>query len=190
VTGAIVKGKSDMAKLTTALAAVLALMACKASAQTSPAPGQRPFDLVSGIVFACGSATGFAWTGEACNSLSAEFKKRAEANKLPFTEVLITADFKTKKRDTVNGFNEDKAVRVFWNFVESKEVKGRISAGLSANRIWEPMPKDIPNVAPGQRIPVNFYLQSVLFDPGAMPAQAEPYLTQMTNNFFKYGEAK
>jgi hypothetical protein len=179
-----------MTKLATAIAAVLVLTVCRAIAQTSPAPGQRPFDLVSGIVFTCGSATGFAWTGEACNKLSAEFKKRAEVNKLPFAEVLITADFKTKKRDTVNGFNEDKAVRVFWNFVESKEVKGRINAGLSANRIWEPTAKDIPNVAPGQRIPVNFYLQSLQYDPGVTLAQAEPYLTQMTDSFFKFGEAK
>jgi hypothetical protein len=35
------------------------------------APSQRPFDAVTGIVFSCGSATGFAWTGEACNKLSA-----------------------------------------------------------------------------------------------------------------------
>jgi hypothetical protein len=154
------------------------------------APSQRPFDAVTGIVFSCGSATGFAWTGEACNRLSAEFKKRGEAAKLPFVEVLITADFKTKKRDTVNGFNEDKAVRVFWNFVEDKSVKGRISGGLSANRIWEPTAKDIPNVAPGQRIPLNFYLQSVQFEPGVTAKQAEPYLTTITDAFFQVGEGK
>jgi hypothetical protein len=179
-----------MTKLATTIAAVFVLAACEANAQTSPAPGQRPFDLVSGIVFTCGSATGFAWTGEACNRLSAEFKKRAEANKLPFVEVLITADFKTRKRDTVNGFDEDKAVRVFWNFVESKEVKGRINATLAANRIWEPTAKDIANVAPGQRIPLNFYVQSVLYDPGVTLSQAEPYMAQITDSFFKVGEGK
>lgn len=181
---------SRAVRFSASIATMMALAAGPAHAQTNPPPGQRPFELVTGIVFTCSGATGFAWTGEACNRLSAEFKKRAEANKLPFVEVPITADFNRGKRGTVNGFNEDKAARVFWNFVESKEVKGRISVGLSANRVWEPTPKDIPNVAPGQRIPLNFYLQSVLFDPGVTLPQAEPYLTQISDNFFKFGEAK
>jgi hypothetical protein len=179
-----------MTKTAVLIAAVLTVAAGGAKAQTNPAPGQRPFDLVTGIVFSCGSATGFAWTGEACNRLSAEFRKRAEANKMPFVEVPITADFSRRKRDTVNGFNEDKAVRVFWNFVESTSTKGRINTGLSANRIWEPTPKDIPNVAPGQRIPLNFYLQSVQFDPGVTLSQPEPYLRQIADSFFEVGEAK
>jgi hypothetical protein len=179
-----------MTKTAASIATMLMFMGGDAHAQTNPAPGQRPFDLVTGIVFTCSPATGFPWTGEACSRLSAEFRKRAATNKLPFIEVPITADFKTKKRDTVNGVDEDKAVRVFWNFTESTGVKGRINAGLSANRVWEPTPKDIPNVAPGQRFPVNFYLQSVLYDPGVTLSQAEPALKQLTDNFFTTGETK
>lgn len=171
------------------LAIAIALCGLSGPAQAQNAPPKRPFDLVTGIVFTCASATGFAWTGEACGKLAADFKKRAEALKLPFVEVLITADFSRKKRDTVNGFDEDKAVRVFWNFTAS-EPKGSVRAALSANRIWEPTPQEVRNVAPGQRIAMNFYTQSVLLDPGATGAQAEPYLKQITDSFFKVGEGR
>ncbi len=153
-------------------------------------PKPRPFDRVTGIVFACGSATGFAWTGEACDKLSAEFRKRAAAAKLRFAEAPITADFRREKRNVVDGFDQDRAVRVFWNFVESKGTKGQISAGLSSNFIYEPTVKDNPNVAPGQRIAMNFYAQSVLFDPGATYAKAESYLSSITDTFFQLGEGK
>jgi hypothetical protein len=173
------------------VAAIAALLACLGLAPAAAQqPKPRPFDRVTGIVFACGSATGFAWTGEACDRLSAEFKKRAALSKLPFVEVPITADFRSKKRDVVDGFDQDKAVRVFWNFVESKSSKGQISASLSSNFIYEPTAKDHPNIAPGQRIPMNFYAQSALFDPGVTYAKAESYLTMLTDNFFQVGEGK
>lgn len=178
-----------MRRMALGLTIVIALSGLGGPAEAQTAPPKRPFDLVTGIVFTCAGATGFAWTGEACGKLAADFKKRAEALKLPFVEVLITADFSRKKRDTVHGFNEDKAVRVFWNFTASGP-KGRVRAALSANRIWEPTPQEVPNVAPGQRIPMNFYTQSALFDPGATGAQAEPYLKQITDNFFKVGEGR
>lgn len=177
-----------MTKTALWLAAMLILTVCDAHAQRAPGPGQRPFDLVTGIVFSCSGATGYAWTGAACDNLAAEFRKRGEANKLPFAEVLITADFKTKKRDVAGGFDQDKAVRVFWNFVA--DTGGRISAGLSANRIWEPTAKEIANIVPGQRIPVLFYTQSALFDPGVNLSKAEPVLKELTDNFFEVGEKR
>lgn len=173
-----------------AVAMTIALLSLSGAAQAqNAAPGKRPFDLVTGIVFTCAPATGFAWTGEACGKLAADFKKRAETLKLPFVEVVITADFSRKKRETVKGFDEDRAVRVFWNFTPGGRP-GSVRAALSANRIWEPTPQEIPNVAPGQRIPMNFYAQSALFDAGATGAQAEPYLKQITDNFFAVGEGK
>ena len=172
-----------------AIAAALTLMTGAASAQTSAAPKPRPFDAVTGIVFACSQANGFAWTAEACNRLGADFKKRAEALKLPFSHVIITADFSREKRATVNGFDEDRAVRVFWNFKEMDAEK-RIQAGLSSNRVWQPTPKDIPNAAPGQRIPLNFYAQSAIFVPGTTLSVAEPILKQLSDNFFEIGEGK
>jgi hypothetical protein len=54
--------------------------------------------------------------------------------------------------------------------------------------VWEPTAKDIPNVAPGQRIPMNFYAQSVTFDPGTTLSQAEPYLRDITKTFFEVGD--
>jgi hypothetical protein len=170
--------------------AVISLIAAATPgrAQMNPAPGQRMFDLVSGIVFTCGSATGFAWTGEACDTLAGEFKKRAAAAKLPFAEVPITADFRTRRFETVDGFARDKAVRVFWNFTESTGTKGRISAALSSSRIYEP--KDISNAAPGQRIPLNFYAQSAQFEPGVTLKQARPYLQTITDTFFEVGAMK
>lgn len=169
------------------IAAALALMTTVTSAQTAPKPS--PFDAVTGIVFTCSQANGHLWTVEACNRLGADFRKRAEALKLRFSEVLITADFSRGKRNTVNGFDEDKAVRVFWNFKEIDTQKS-IQAGLSSNRVWEPTTKDIPNVAPGQRIPVNFYAQSVIFVPGTTLSVAEPLLKQISDNFFDIGEGK
>ena len=161
-----------------------------AQAQMEPAPGQRMFDLVSGIVFNCSTATGYAWTVEACEKLTAEFKKRAETNKLPFVEVPITADFATKKRESSGGFGQDKAVRVFWNFTDQDDAKGMIKGALSATRIWEPTAKEIPNVAPGQRIPVPFWAQSASFKRGARYKDAAEYLDIITQSFFKIGETR
>ena len=173
-----------------AIAMAIAAMSAPAHPQMNAAPGQRQFDLVSGILFTCASATGFAWTGEACDKLSGEFKKRAEAAKLAFVEVPITADFRTKKLETVDGFDRDKAVRVFWNFTEDADAKGVIKASLSANRIWEPTPKEIPNAAPGQRIPLNFYAQSAMSKPGIKLKDMQPYLDIITESFFKVGETR
>lgn len=166
------------------------LAAPGAHAQTAPAPGQRLFDTVSGIVFTCSGATGFQWTGEACGKLSAEFSQRAKAAGLPFEEVLITADFKQKKMPVVASFDQDKAVRVFWNFTESKQAKGNITAALSSNRVWEPTAKEVPNAVPGQRISLNFYTQSATFNPGVTYKDAEKYLKTITDSFFKVGETR
>lgn len=166
------------------------LAAPGAHAQTGPASGQRLFDAVSGIVFTCGGATGFGWTGEACGKLSAEFSQRAKAAGLPFEEILITADFQRKKMSPVAGFDRDKAVRVFWNFNESRHAKGSINAALSSNRIWEPTEKEVPNAVPGQRISLNFYTQSATFNPGVTYKDAEKYLKTITDSFFKVGETR
>jgi hypothetical protein len=173
-----------------AAVALVAAMSGVGLAQASATQRARPFDLVSGIVFTCAGATGFPWTGEDCDGLASEFRKRAEALKLPFARVPIAADFRTARRAAADGFDQDKAVRVFCNFTESSGRKGSVKADLSASRVWEPTAKDIPNVAPGQRIPMNFYAQSVTFDPGATLSQAEPYLRAITDAFFQVGEGK
>ena len=178
-----------MRKIAVAVVAMI-MGATGAHAQMQPAPGQRMFDIVSGIVFTCASATGFAWTGEACDKLSAEFRKRAEAARLPFVEVPITADFETKNMPTSGGFDQDKAVRVFWNFTDQKDAKGVIRAALSASRIWVPTAKEIPNAAPGQRIPLNFYAQSAQFDRGVKYKGAAEYLAIITDAFFMLGETR
>jgi hypothetical protein len=165
--------------------AILLLGASHARAQMTPAPGQRLFDLVSGIVFACGMQTGHPWAKEACFKTSADFKKRAEAAKVPFADVLITADFSTKKGETLNGFDHDKAVRVFFNFTESN---GSITASLRSTRIWEPTTKEIPGAAPGQRISVPFYIQSMQTDSKTSMSKAQEYLTIITDSFFMVGE--
>ena len=166
------------------------LGATGAHAQMEPAPGQRMFDIVSGIVFSCSSATGFAWTVEACGKLSAEFRKRAETAKLPFVEVPITADFPTKKMEKSGGFDQDRAVRAFWSFSDQADAKGVIRATLSATRIWEPTAKEIPNAVPGQRLPLNFWVQSAQFPRGARYKDAAEYLEIITDSFFKIGESR
>ncbi len=187
--------KMKKAKTITAIAAALtlAMIAAQAhaqtGAQTNPGP-KRQFDLVTGIYFSCRPAAGFAWTVEACGPITADFKKRAAALKLPFADAPVTGDISTKKLETVQDFNLDKAVRAVWSFDEDKAVKGRISAGITAHRVWEPTPKEIPNAVPGQRIPVLFVTQSVLFDPGVKLKDAQPYLTMVTDTFFEAGEMK
>lgn len=171
---------------TTILGMLVGSVAPAAAQQRKP----RQFDAVPGIVFACAPATAFAWTGKACEGLAAEFRKRAEAARLRFKEVLITADFRTRRRDAADGFDEDKAVRVVWNFTEAGPPQGRISAGLSSNVIYEPTKADHPNIVPGQRIPRNFYAESVLFDPGVTLDKAQPYLTSIFDSFFDVGEGK
>lgn len=157
-------------------------------AQMQPAPGQRMFDIVSGIVFTCASATGFAWTGEACDKLAAEFRKRAEAARLPFVEVPITADFVTKRMVKAGEFDQDKAVRVFWNFTAAD--KGLVRGALSSYRIWEPTDKEVPNAVPGQRIPQTFWAQSAVFERGTTYGKAAEYLAIITNSFFIIGEKR
>ncbi len=161
-----------------------------ARAQMEPAPGQRPFEMVSGIVFYCAIAPGFDWTREACEKLTAEFRKRAEALKLPFAEVPISADFSTRKMPTVGGFDQDKAVRVFWYFADQKEAPGMIQGTLSSTRIWEPTAKEIPNVAPGQRISLPFWVQSASFNRGTRYKEAAEYLQLITDSFFLIGDKR
>ncbi len=168
----------------------IVLGATGARAQMEPAPGQRPFELVSGIVFYCASAPGFAWTVEACSKLTAEFRKRAEAFKLPFAEVPTTPDFKTRKMPTSGGFDQDKAVRVFWYFADRSDAPGMIRGTLSSTRIWEPTQKEVPNVAPGQRIPVPFWEQSASFRRGVGYRDAAEYLQLITDSFFLIGDKR
>jgi hypothetical protein len=171
--------------LTFALA-LLAIGSLEASAQGDPP--KRRFDLTSGIVFTCSPATGIAWTGKACDELTSEFRKRAELAGLKFTNVLITADFKTKRFPVAGGFDQDKAIRVFWFMHAPSGPDGTMSAKLMSNVVFEPTPAEIPNVVPGQRIPINFYTQSVTLDAGARHSDAQPYLKQITDAFFKSGE--
>ena len=172
------------------VSAVLAALAGLAPGSIASAQQkQRPFDRVSGVLFACAPATGFVWTGHACEGLTAEYKKRAEAAKLPFAVVPITADISRKDFGSMNGFNADKAVRVRLIFKESASTKGRIHASLSSSFIYEPTTRDHPNVAPGQRIPMNFYSQEVQFEPGVTLSQAQKYLDMLTGFFFNFGEA-
>lgn len=166
------------------------LGATGARAQMEPAPGQRPFDMVSGIVFYCAIAPGFDWTREACEKLTAEFRKRAEALKLPFAEVPISADFGTRKMPTAGGFDQDKAVRVFWYFADQKEAPGMVRGTLSSTRIWEPTAKEIPNVAPGQRLSLPFWVQSASFKRGVGYRQAAEGLQLITDSFFLIGDRK
>ena len=65
---------------------------------------------------------------------------------------------------------------------------GEVSAKLMSNVVFEPTPAEIPNVVPGQRIPINFYTQSVALDAGARHSDAQPYLKQITDAFFQSGE--
>lgn len=168
----------------------IVLGATGARAQMEPAPGQRPFEMVSGIVFYCAIAPGFAWTLEACERLTAEFKKRAEALRLPFAEVPISADFSTRKMPTSGGFDQDKAVRVFWYFADQSNAPGMIRGTLSSTRIWEPTAKEIPNVVPGQRIAVPFWEQSASFKRGTGYRAAAEYLQLITDSFFLIGEKR
>jgi hypothetical protein len=168
----------------------MVLGATGARAQMQPAPGQRPFDMVSGIVFYCGMAPGYAWTLEACQKLTAEFRKRAEALKIPFAEVPISADFDTRKMPPSNGFDQDKAVRVFWFFSDQSDAPGMIRGALSSTRVWEPTAKEIPNVAPGQRISVPFWIQSASFKRGARYRDAAEGLQLITDSFFLIGDKR
>lgn len=163
-------------------------LAGMASAQQLPQqPKPRPFEKVTGVVFTCAGTTGFAWSKEACFKMSDAFRKRAAASKLPFAEVIIAADFSGRKRDIVDGFDQDKSVRVFWNFIEKN---GQVTAALTSNVIYEPTTKDHPNVVPGQRIPINFYVQQAIFPPGESFGNAESVLNQINDNFFQLGEGK
>lgn len=159
-----------------------------AAAQTPPKP--RPFDLVSGILVACAPAPGFAWTEEACGHLVLEVRKRAAIAKVAVALVESTPDIARKKFGTVESFDGDKAIRMNWQCVESKDVKGRIAISLSSNWIWQPTAKEIPNIVPGQRIPRSFYAQQVLFDPGAKMRDAPPFLKQILDSFFALGVGK
>lgn len=65
-----------------------------------------------------------------------------------------------------------------------------IRGTLSSTRIWEPTAKEIPNVAPGQRISVPFWVQSASFNRGTGYRQAAEYLQLITDSFFLIGDKK
>ena len=169
---------------------VAAILVGPSYAQPAEPQMVRRLDLVSGIIFTCAPMTGAAWTAEACRWITAQFRNKAEATKVRFEEVGITADFKSAKLPTIDGFARDKAVRAFWYFEGKDGPKGSISAILSAGVIYEPTKKDNPNIVPGQRIPINFYAQSALYDPGVTFGSAKEYLDLITQSFFESGEAR
>lgn len=159
-----------------------------AGAAAAQTPQQRPFDTASGILVSCLPATGFAWTGEACQRLIAEVQRRAAAAKVRAAFIDFTPDLMRKQLGEIGGFDGDKAIRMRMSFTESTSTKGRINLALGSNTIWEPTAKDIPNVAPGQRLVRNFFITDVQFEPGVTLRQADPYLKQLLDMFFGYGD--
>lgn len=76
------------------------------------------------------------------------------------------------------------------HFADEKDAPGMIKGALSATRVWEPTSKEIPNVAPGHRISVPFWVQSAVFKRGARYRDAAEYLQLITDSFFLIGDKK
>src|SRR5215470_8095934 len=147
-----------------------------AVAETSSAPpNKRLFDRFPGIVVACQPAPSVRWTVDACPFLMDEMKRRAAQSKLPVS---------------VQGYTSDKAIRVGLVFKESSSVKGRVELSIASYWVWEPTAKEIPNVAPGQRLPQIFYIGGIQFEPEATLKAAERYFKVELDTFFNLGEGK
>jgi hypothetical protein len=167
---------------------------CQSAAAQTP-PKQRPFDRIPGILVACAPAPGVAWTEQGCAYLIAESKKRAAMAKVPIAAVESTPYFSNQKLGTIDSFDGDKAIRMYWICKESKDKKGQVSVELASKVIYEPSAKDFPNqpniqVAPGQRIPANFFTMQVTFDPGVKLRDAQSSLNVILDSFFEVGEGK
>jgi hypothetical protein len=158
-----------------------------APAQTPP---HRPFDTASGILVSCLPIDRVEWTAAACQRLIAEVQRRGTATKVPVAAIDYAADLMRRKFDGAGAFDLDKAIRMRLSFAASTAVIGRINLALGANTIWEPTAKDIPNVAPGQRLVRNFYIIDLQFEPGVKLRDAEPYLAKLLDGFFAYGDSK
>jgi hypothetical protein len=151
-------GATDMSRPAFGLALLTALTS-GALAETSPAaPSKRLFDRFPGIVVACQPAPSVRWTVDACPYLIDEMKRRAALSKLPVSVQGYTSDIARKQFGEMDGFNGDKAIRVGLAFKESQSVKGRVELSIASHWVWEPTAKEIPNVAPGQRLPQIFYI--------------------------------
>ena len=171
--------------------ALLLALTCGALAETSPAaPNKRLFDRFPGIIVACQPAPSVRWTVVACPYLIDEMKRRAALSKLPVSVQGYTSDIARKQFGEMDGFNGDKAIRAGLVFKESSSVKGRVELSIASYWVWEPTAKEIPNVAPGQRLPQIFYIGGIQFEPEATLKAAERYFKVELDTFFNLGEGK
>jgi hypothetical protein len=168
----------------------LALLFALTSGALAEPANKRLFDRFPGIIVACQPAPSVRWTLDACPYLIDEMKRRAALSKLPVSIQGYTSDMARKQFGEMDGFNGDKAIRVGLVFKESSSVKGRVELSIASYWVWEPTAKEIPNVAPGQRLPQIFYVGSIQFEPAATLKTAESYFKVELDTFFNLGEGK
>lgn len=178
--------RSGALRLGLALAFAVAL-AQGASAQLFPEPVKRPFDRVSGMLIVCRAVPAYAWTDAACTRMIVEARRRAALNKLPIASVDSLPDFPRHRFGSIEGIDGDKAVRVSFVFKAPKGHAWRLSLSLESYFIFVPSG---PNVAPGQRLPMNFYAQGVDFLPGVSESAARPAINQLLKFLLSYGDGK
>jgi hypothetical protein len=108
------------------------------------------------------------WTGEACDYLAGEAKRRGEQEKL-----LVSKDNEREPKEfcDAHGLKTEEVLWLVMKFEESDKEKGRIEFTLNANSAL-------------------LYLQGASFDPGVSFAKAKPTLDKMLGWFFNFAEGK
>jgi hypothetical protein len=167
--------------------AVLLCLVQTAAAQSAPNVARRPFDGVSGILIACRPAPGYRWTEEACAHAIAEARQRAALSKMPIAVVDSAPDLSNRRFGQIGGFDGDRAVRVHLTFKPPQGGVKRLVFSFASAVVVEPKGS---NVAPGQRLPVNFVSQGIDFEPDITSAAADPAIGQVLDLFFQYGEGR
>ena len=169
------------------LAAVGLVQSGGAQPSASP-PSKRPFDAFPGIIVSCAPTPAISWTVDACADVLADVQRRARVLNMP--TFVWSAEAAASYGGNVPPFDGDKALRLGLGFALAGDKQNQIRMTLASSYLWQPTEKEVPNAVPGQRIPMNFRVQSAITNQGGTRADIMRASKALLDNFFLYGEAK
>ncbi len=151
-------------------------------------PSKRPFDAFPGIIVSCAPTPAITWTVEACAEVLADVQRRARALGMP--TYIWSAEAAATHGGNAPPFDADRALKLGLGFALAGDKQNRIRMTLNSSYLWQPTEKEVPNAVPGQRIPMNFRVQSAITNERGTRRDIMQAAKALLDNFFQYGEGR